>query len=255
MIRQEHCLIISHQEIAENIFELILQGDIVKEMNEPGQFVHVKVGDTFDPLLRRPLSIAHINKNKGQFTLIYRVSGKGTELLSKKSKGDVVDILGPLGNGFPVHKVHPTEVALLVGGGIGIPPLFELAKQLNERGIKIVSILGAKSKSVVFYEEKFQQYGKTYIVTEDGSYGEKGLVTHCIEKNEIQFDYLFSCGPIPMLKSLTSFALEKKVYISLENRMACGIGACLACVCPSSNQSYKKICSDGPVFLAEEVML
>ncbi|MBS4189160.1 dihydroorotate dehydrogenase electron transfer subunit [Bacillus sp. FJAT-49705] len=259
MIKKELCKVVSQKEIAERIFELTLQGELVYEMDEPGQFVHLKVSDHLDPLLRRPISISNINKNQQQFTMIYRAEGKGTVLLSKKKSGEFIDVLGPLGHGFPINEIQPGETALLVGGGIGVPPLYELSKQLVNRGVKVIHVLGFQSSNVVFYHEKFTQLGETYIATVDGSYGVNGFVTDVIESEKIDFNILYSCGPTPMLKALEQAYKQKKVYLSLEERMGCGIGACFACVCHTGDDptgyTYKKVCSDGPVFKAGEVVL
>ena len=192
--------------------------------------------------------------------MIYRKQGRGTAILAGKRPGDEVDILGPLGNGFPLSAVNSGETALLVGGGIGVPPLHELSKRLRAQGTKVIHVLGFQSKDAVFYEEAFKKFGETYIATDDGSYGEKGFVTDVIEKRGLQFDCLFSCGPVPMLRALKNrYGTKHKIYLSLEERMACGLGACFACVCRTSEEpgssSYKKICSDGPVFSAEEGLI
>lgn len=260
MMKNEHCTVISQKEIAPNIFELILEGELTYGMNEPGQFVHVKVVSGIDPLLRRPLSIANIDKELKQFTLIYRKQGRGTSILAEKRSGDKVEIMGPLGHGFPVNEVQKGETALLVGGGIGVPPLYELSKRLQEQGVKVIHVLGFQTKEAIFYEEAFTKLGETFIATEDGTHGEKGFVTDVIKTRGLAFDCLYSCGPTPMLKALKhSYGESNKVYLSLEERMACGIGACFACVCHTSEDpegsSYKKVCSDGPVFAAEEVLL
>ncbi|WP_438823975.1 dihydroorotate dehydrogenase electron transfer subunit [Bacillus sp. JJ1773] len=259
MIKKELCQVVSQQEIAERIFELTLKGELVNEMNEPGQFVHLKISEQFDPLLRRPISISAINKDEKEFTMIYRAEGKGTIILSEKKPGDTVDVLGPLGHGFPLEEASAGETALLVGGGIGVPPLFELSKQLVKKGVKVIHVLGFQSSNVVFYDEQFTQLGETYAATVDGSYGRKGFVTNVIEDDKINFDILYSCGPTPMLKALEQAYKHKKVYLSLEERMGCGIGACFACVCHTGEDptgyTYKKVCSDGPVFKAGEVVL
>ncbi|WP_026581471.1 dihydroorotate dehydrogenase electron transfer subunit [Bacillus sp. J33] len=259
MIKQELCTVISQNQIASNIYELTLQGELVYEMTEPGQFVHLKVADGYDPMLRRPISIAEILPEKSQFKMIYRAEGKGTVKLSEKNAGDRVDVLGPLGNGFSVNEAKKGDTALLVGGGIGVPPLYELSKQLVSRGIKVIHVLGFQSANAVFYKEKFAKLGDTYIATVDGSMGTKGFVTNVIEEYEIDFDILYSCGPTPMLKALEKQYPNKNVYLSLEERMGCGIGACFACVCHTGDDpdgySYKKVCSDGPVFKAGEVVL
>ncbi|MFE8699010.1 dihydroorotate dehydrogenase electron transfer subunit [Cytobacillus sp. FJAT-54145] len=259
MIKNELCTVISQKEIANKIYELTLKGELVHEMNVPGQFVHLKVSNGFDPLLRRPISIANINKDQNQFTMIYRSEGYGTRLLSEKKAGETVDVLGPLGNGFPVEEVGTDETALLVGGGIGVPPLYELSQRLVERGVKVIHVLGFQSENVVFYYDAFSKLGETYVATVDGTFGSKGFVTNVIEDQGIEFDVLYSCGPTPMLKALENTFSHKKVFLSLEERMGCGIGACFACVCHTGDDptghSYKKVCSDGPVFRAGEVVL
>ncbi len=257
MIQKELCKIISHKEIAANIYELTVKGKLVNEITAPGQFVHIRPSKGLDPLLRRPISISSIDRLKEQFTLVYRKVGKGTALLTQMTAGMELDILGPLGNGFPVAEAAPGETALLVGGGIGVPPLFELSRQLQAQGVKVVHVLGYQNSAGVFYEKEFLQYGETYITTADGSYGKKGFVTDVIR--ELHFDSLFACGPVPMLKALEQHYPGKKMFLSLEERMACGIGACFACVCKKADDpegvAYKKICSDGPVFRAGEVLI
>jgi len=259
MIKKELCEVVSQKEIAKNIFELTIYGELVREMTEPGQFVQLKITDSFDPLLRRPISIARIEQNKNQFTMIYRAEGRGTTLLSMKKTGDKVDVLGPLGHGFPVTEAKQGDTALLVGGGIGVPPLYELSRQLVNRGVKVVHVLGFQSEDAVFYEREFKNLGNTFVATADGSFGHKGFVTNVIESEKLTFDILYSCGPTPMLAALAKEYKHKKVYLSLEERMGCGIGACFACVCHTSEDptgyAYKKVCSDGPVFKAGEVVL
>ncbi|WP_442599438.1 dihydroorotate dehydrogenase electron transfer subunit [Neobacillus sp. D3-1R] len=259
MIKQEHCLIKEQIEIADSIFKLTLQGELVTEMKTPGQFVHLKIGDGLNPLLRRPISISSIDRENKQFTMIYRREGKGTSQLATKVPGMTVDVLGPLGNGFPVQETQPGKTALLVGGGIGVPPLLELSKQLTVLGVRVIHVLGFQSKNVVFGEQEFSLLGETYITTVDGSYGFKGFVTDVIEQYQWPFETMYACGPTPMLKALEHHYPDKKVYLSLEERMGCGIGACFACVCHTANDphgfTYKKVCSDGPVFKVGEVVL
>lgn len=259
MIKNEICTVVSHEQIADSIFELTLKGELVSEMSQPGRFVHVKVTAGAEPLLRRPISVANINPSESQFTMIYRAEGRGTQLLAEKKPGDGVDILGPLGNGFPVEEAEAGDTALLVGGGIGIPPLYELAKQLTAKGIKIIAVLGFQSASAAFYEKEFAQLGETYVATVDGSLGTKGFITNVLTSRSILADVLYACGPIPMLKALETSHKGHKAFLSLEKRMGCGIGACFACVCHTAEDpeghSYKKVCSDGPVFRAGEVIL
>ena len=250
MIRQEKMRVVEQKQIAVNIFELTLQGQLVQDMM-PGQFVHVKVSDTFEPLLRRPISIANVDKEKSEFTMIYRAEGRGTQLLAANREGQIVDVLGPIGNGFPVEAAKPGQTALLVGGGIGVPPLHELSKQLNARGVKTIHVLGFQSEDVCFYEQQFNALGDTYYATVDGTKGTKGFVTTVFDEVKPEFDLFYSCGPLPMLKALEQYYSEKEGYMSFEERMACGIGACFACVCNTTEtqeKDYVKVCSDGPVF-------
>ncbi|MBW3113935.1 MULTISPECIES: dihydroorotate dehydrogenase electron transfer subunit [Bacillaceae] len=257
MIVNEKMVVLSHERIAENIFEIVLQGDLVEEIKAPGQFVHVKVGTGIDPLLRRPISIASHDLHEKTMTLIYRAEGKGTMLLSKVGTRERVDVLGPLGNGFSVERGNKT--ALLVGGGIGVPPLYGLSKKLVDSGWKVNHILGFQNEAVSFYENEFRELGDTYIATVDGSLGTAGFVTDVIKEEKPAFDVFYSCGPTPMLKALESQLDDKRGFISLEERMGCGIGACFACVCHKQDDpegaSYVKVCSDGPVFPAGEVLL
>ena len=256
-MKKEDCRIISQAEIAENIFEIVLEGGLVQEMHQPGQFVHIKVSGGLDPMLRRPLSIAAIDRDKGRFTLVFRKQGRGTSILSEKTPGDMVDVLGPLGNGFPVWEAAEGNTALLVGGGIGVPPLYELGRRLAEKGVKVVSVLGFQTSATVFYQQKFAALGEVRIATADGSYGRKGFVTAILDEME-KADVLYSCGPSPMLRAISSGSYADKMFVSLEERMGCGIGACFACVCKSlegEEGSYKKICTDGPVFRAGEVAI
>ncbi|MCA1053449.1 dihydroorotate dehydrogenase electron transfer subunit [Rossellomorea aquimaris] len=258
MIVNDQMSVVSHEQIAKNIFEMVLKGELVNEIKAPGQFVHVKVGTGIDPLLRRPISIASYDQQEQTMRLIYRAEGKGTKLLSLSGSGETVDILGPLGNGFTVMEGNG-KTALLVGGGIGVPPLYGLSKSLIARGWEVKHILGFQDHSVSFYEERFSQLGETFIATVDGSLGTKGFVTDVIQKEAPDFDEYFSCGPTPMLNALQSKLEMKNGFISLEERMGCGIGACFACVCHKQDDpeghSYVKVCSDGPVFPAGVVQL
>lgn len=257
MIRKELCKISSQKEIATDIYELTVRGDLVDQINSPGQFVHIRVSNGVDPLLRRPISISSFDKEKQSMTMIYRKEGKGTSLLAERVPGELIDILGPLGNGFPVEEVSTGDTALLVGGGIGVPPLYELSNQLVEKGVKVIHVLGFQTGEAVFYEKEFLNNGETFVTTVDGSYGRQGFVTDVIK--DLRFDCIYTCGPTPMLKAIEQSYSDKKVFLSLEERMGCGIGACFACVCKNADDptgvSYKKVCSDGPVFRAGEVLI
>jgi len=257
MIKKELCKILSQKEIASDIFELTINGELVTQISSPGQFVHIKVSNGLDPLLRRPISISSYNYEQKSLTMIYRKDGRGTSMLAELRPGMFVDILGPLGNGFPVDEVSIGDTALLVGGGIGVPPLYELSNQLVAKGVNVIHVLGFQTASAVFYEEEFLKNGETYVATADGSYGRKGFVTDVMK--ELQFDCIYTCGPTPMLRAIEQNYQDKKVFLSLEERMGCGIGACFACVCKKKDDptgvSYKKVCSDGPVFRAGEVLI
>lgn len=244
--------IVSKNQIAKETVEMVLENDIISEQAKPGQFLHISVaGHT----LRRPISIAHIDRQNKTVTILFKIIGSGTETLAKYQVGDYLDVLGPNGgNGFPTD-LSQEESVLLIGGGIGVPPLYCLARELHQKGVKIQAILGFQSKEYMFYEEKFNDLGKTFIVTNDGSYGEKGLVTDMIEQVE-DFDRYYSCGPLPMLRAVKETIHDKPGFLSFEERMACGIGACFSCVIHTDTETgYKKICQDGPVFAANEVML
>jgi dihydroorotate dehydrogenase electron transfer subunit len=257
MIQKELCKVLSQKEIASDIFELTVKGEFVKQISEPGQFVHIKVSNGLDPLLRRPISISSYDLEQESLTMIYRKEGKGTTMLSEAKPGMYIDILGPLGNGFPIDEVTTGETAILVGGGIGVPPLYELSNQLVQKGVKVIHVLGFQTASAVFYEEEFSKNGETYVTTVDGTYGQKGFVTDVMK--DLQFDCIYTCGPTPMLRAIEQNYSHKKLFLSLEERMGCGIGACFACVCKKkedpSGASYKKVCSDGPVFRAGEVLI
>ncbi|UTR04829.1 dihydroorotate dehydrogenase electron transfer subunit [Alkalihalobacillus sp. LMS6] len=244
--------------LAKDSYQLVLQGETVAQMTQPGQFLHVRVGHSEDLLLRRPISIADVDVNKQQVTMIYRASGEGTSRLSHYENGKTLNVMGPLGKGFPVEEAQTGDVALLVGGGIGVPPLYYLAKQLVKKGVRVISVLGFASKQDVFYEEAFKALGDVYVTTVDGSHGVHGFVTNAIDECELKCDVLYACGPTPMLKVMSERYRNQKAFISLEERMGCGIGACFACVCAVEDgdaHEYRKICSDGPVFPVGEVVL
>jgi dihydroorotate dehydrogenase electron transfer subunit len=257
--------VVSNTQVAERIFRLEVEGELVGRMTQPGQFVHVKCGTGIDPLLRRPISICDVDADRQRLTMIYRAEGHGTRVLSEYVPGQPLDILGPLGQGFPVKERQDGEHALLVGGGIGVPPLYYLGKELKKRGVRVTYVIGFGTASQVFLEQELAELGDVHVVTMDGTAGVKGLVTDVLTADygldASDWDVLYSCGPLPMLRALqnTYQAAGKEGYISLEQRMGCGIGACLACVCPvqepGEGKKYRKICSDGPVFTFGEVQL
>lgn len=252
MIKKEAMKILSSKQIALETFELVLENAHISQHALPGQFVHLAVpGHT----LRRPISIAATDRNKETVTILFKQIGKGTKALADLPEGTFIDALGPNGNGFPLAELEGLKEVLLIGGGIGVPPLYFLASALKERGITVKAILGYQHAEYVFYEEKFRALGETYIVTNDGSYGHKGFVTDVV--GEVgHYDRYYSCGPMPMLRAVQHTCAGKEGYLSFEERMGCGVGACYACVIPTNDEAgFKKICQQGPVFSAEEVSL
>lgn len=222
---------------------------------KPGQFIHIRVNNGTEHMLRRPISIANINIDEQMLTVIFKVFGDGTKTLAQLQTGQPLDILIPCGNGYPIEGFK-FKHALLIGGGVGVPPLYYLARKLVEQGIKVTTIIGFQTKAEVFYQAEFSELGRCYVTTNDGSYGSQGFVTEVIDRENIDFDYYFSCGPTAMLKAVQKKLNHFPGYISLEERMGCGIGACYACVVPSADgKEYKKICLDGPVFKTSEVVI
>ncbi|QPC46283.1 dihydroorotate dehydrogenase electron transfer subunit [Mangrovibacillus cuniculi] len=250
-MRKEWMKVVQKLWRTENIVELTLEGELVEEVERPGQFLHVATGEKH--VLRRPISIASYDKNNCQLTIIFRVEGKGTKWLSLLSKGDLVDVMGPLGNGFDISRVPLHAEVLVIGGGIGVPPLYGVASEFKKRNLVTKHILGFSSKQDAFLLNEFQKLGETFLTTVDGSLGQKGFVTDVTLPTP---DYVFSCGPSVMLRAVKEKYSNSVTYLSLEDRMGCGIGICYACVCSSNHAAHdKKVCVDGPVFLANEVVL
>jgi dihydroorotate dehydrogenase electron transfer subunit len=249
--------ILEHKEIAKNMMWLAFEAP-ENLTYSPGQFLHIRVTDGVDHLLRRPISLCKVLGDKTGIGIAYRVGGKGTKLLQAKKAGDTLDVLGPLGKGFKVHDGD--RHALLIGGGIGVPPMVELADQLTQKGIKVTSIVGFQSADVAILIEELSRYGEVLAATNDGTLGRKGVVTDYLTDQLLaSADRFYACGPTPMLRAVQE-RMKGKVegYLSLEERMGCGIGACMACVtsCVMEDGSvgYKKVCKDGPVFPAPEVV-
>ena len=254
--QKQSALIVSQQCIAADIYSMWIQTEKIASLAVPGQFISMYTKDG-SKLLPRPISLCEIEKEKKQIRVVYRVTGDGTgtQQFSKLSKGDRIDILGPLGNGFPVDEAAGRK-AVLIGGGIGVPPMLELAKQMP--GEKVM-VMGYRDEQ--FLTEEFKRQGRLYIATENGSAGTKGNVMDAIAENALTAEIIYACGPSPMLRAIKQYAEENNIvcYVSMEERMACGIGACLACVCQSkeidghSHVHNKRVCKDGPVFLSTEV--
>lgn len=250
--------IVSQEEISKDIYSMWLQADEMAEAAKPGQFLSLYTRDG-SKLLPRPISICEIDRENRRIRLVYRVTGKdtGTEAFSRLHAGVPVEVLGPLGNGFPLKEAQGKRV-FLMGGGIGIPPMLQTAKELDAEK---TAVLGYRDQ--LFLNEEFEKYAEVFVVTEDGSAGTRGNVMDAIRENSLDADVIFACGPAPMLRAIKAYAEEKSIpcWISMEERMACGVGACLACVCKSkeidshSHVHNKRVCKDGPVFLSTEVEL
>lgn len=241
-MQEEKGRIVSNQKIAKDTYRMAIQASIAKDM-KPGQFVNIAVEGY---LLRRPISICS-REDETHFTIIYKVVGDGTAKLSTYHSEQIIDVFGPLGSSYPIHEDE--KEVLLIGGGVGVPPLYELAKQYRRQEANVSVVLGFNDRESVFYEAEFQALGcRVYIATMDGSYGTQGTVMDAIQAHHITADFTCSCGPRAMLK-----AVEEKYtrgYMSFESRMACGIGACMACVAKDKKEEnlYHRICKEGPVF-------
>ncbi|MBQ8828443.1 MAG: dihydroorotate dehydrogenase electron transfer subunit [Clostridia bacterium] len=232
-------------KIANDVYKMILMGD-TSAVTAPGQFINIKLDGLY---LRRPISICDYSKDS--ITIIYKVVGKGTEQMSKLTEGAVLDVLVGLGNGFDTSKGG--QAPLLIGGGVGTPPMYGLAKQLVAEGKKPTVILGFNTAGDVFYEEEFKALGvKTLIATADGSIGVKGFVTDAMKLLDKDYTYFYTCGPLPMLKAVYD-ATETSGELSFEERMGCGFGACMGCSC-KTKYGNKRICKDGPVLVKEEII-
>ena len=307
---REQALVLANENIASGIFDLRLKAATIVKHAAPGQFVSVYSNDR-SRLLPRPISICGADPETGELRLVFRVAGRGTEEFSKLKPGETVDLTGPLGNGFPLERAFPEDslkeaggkeagrkeaggtetdgmesgagkTVFLIGGGIGIPPMVQLAKSLQEKSNEIAGredaghmtragaagqnaaphiycILGFRDE--LFLTDDLKPYGDLVIATEDGSHGTKGNVLDAIRENGLKADVIYACGPTPMLRALKKYAEETgtECWLSLEEKMACGIGACLSCVCRStavdghSNVKNKRVCTEGPVFLSTDV--
>lgn len=251
---KELATVLSQESIAAGIYSLVLKVSFAEDVI-PGQFVSLYSRDA-SRLLPRPISICESSPEEGTIRLVYRIAGAGTSEFSKLIAGEKIEVLGPLGNGFPVKEYAESRV-LLVGGGIGIPPLLSCARKLTDKTFAV----GYRSETYLL--EDLESEATVHVATEDGSLGTPGNVLDAIKADGVKADVIFSCGPKPMLRALKAYAAEVGIpcYVSMEERMACGIGACLACVCKTtgidghSHVHNTRICKDGPVFLAEEVDL
>lgn len=250
----------AHDEGGNGFWRMTLRSPDLVALAHPGQFVHLRISGSSDPLLRRPMSIHQINSKEGWLRILYQVVGRGTEMLSRIKVGESVDILGPLGQGFPMPKAG--EKVGLVAGGMGVAPLLALSEELVRAGHQLYLFQGARDARGLLLQRRFQDLGVAVLpCTEDGSLGWKGRVTERLaaELSGLQLGVLYACGPTPMLKAVQTIALEKEVaaWLSLEAHMACGLGACLGCtvrVRQGQEWVYRLLCQDGPVLSAEEVV-
>lgn len=253
--KKEKMRVISTAKLAEDVYEMWIATDLAAEPGA-GRFIALYPKNRAT-LLPRPISICERDAKGGALRIVYRTAGEGTREFSTYQSGDTVEVLGILGNGYPLEEARGKK-ALLLGGGIGIPPLLELAKELRDCEIDIVP---GYRDGQLFLKEDLEKYGEVFIATEDGSAGTKGNVLDAVRKHKLNADLIYACGPLPMLRAVKKYAAEKQIpaWISLEERMACGVGACLGCVCKTvredahSHVHNARICTEGPVFPAEDV--
>jgi dihydroorotate dehydrogenase electron transfer subunit len=249
----------SNRLIAKNVYELVLEGNMVSEISQAGQFVDLRVPRA-DLILRRPISISRVDPELHQLTLVIRAGGEGTSSICAVKAGETLDVLGPLGHGFPTDFLSKNQTALLIGGGIGIPPLLELAHRLKAIGVFCTIVLGYLNQDAVFYIEEFEEAGQVWIATDDGSIQTKGTVETVLDQHlsEMTYDAIYACGPKGLNRMVnTRYRNHPHAYVSLEERMACGIGACAACVCQKADKPNEnvKVCDDGPVFKTDTVIV
>lgn len=253
--------IIKKDKILPGVFKFTVKAEEIVEDAKPGNFIEIRVSNQVEPFLRRPISIYNLDREDGTLEFIFQVKGKGTEILSKKEKGDKIDIIGPLGHG--IFSIDNYSNIAIIGGGIGIFPLFELAKEAHLEKKKVNTYLGFRNKECVMLEKEFQNISdKIIITTDDGSYAEKGYAIDCLIKDmkEEKYDCICACGPLPMLKAIQKYAMENSIecQISLEEKMACGLGVCLGCAVKTAkstkeNPEYLHVCKNGPVFKCKDI--
>ncbi|MBQ8774404.1 MAG: dihydroorotate dehydrogenase electron transfer subunit [Alistipes sp.] len=237
--------ILSNEPLTPAVYRMVLEGD-TQYITRSGQFINIELTGKF---LRRPISVADYDERT--VTIIYKVVGSGTEQMRGMVAGEKLDILTGLGNGFSTD--NDAKRPLLVGGGVGVPPMYNLCKRLLSEGKRPTVIIGFNTKAELFYEEEFKALGVDVVVaTADGSAGVKGFVTDAIREAKVEFDYLYTCGPLPMLKALYD-ATDTPAEFSFEERMGCGFGACMGCSC-KTKYGNKRICKDGPVLKREEII-
>lgn len=253
--------LISKEELKPGIFKFSVQAQKIVTTAKPGNFIEIRVNNDIEPFLRRPISIYNMDKEKGILEFIFQVKGKGTKILSERNEGELIDIVGPLG--FGTFKYSDYKNLSIIGGGIGVFPLYELAKNAKQDDKNVNIYLGFRNKDLVVLEKEFGQVSNNLtITTDDGSYSQKGFAIDFLRKDieENKVDCIYACGPLPMLKAVRELAIEKNIpcQISLEEKMACGLGVCLGCAVKTTKSSqeapeYWHVCKAGPVFQAKDV--
>lgn len=261
MPKQVFAKLIKKQEIIKDIYKFSVKAPEIVETAKPGNFIEIRVTEGIDPFLRRPISIYNLDKENGILEFIFQVKGKGTEILSKKEEETDIDIIGPLGHG--TFKFEKYKNIAVIGGGIGIFPLYELSKEAKQNDIKVNCYLGFRNKNFVMLEKEFEEITDNLtITTDDGTYKEKGFaIDYLIKDMESEkYECIYACGPLPMLKAIQKYANENNIdcQISLEEKMACGLGVCLGCAVktaksPKDAPEYWHVCKGGPVFQAKDV--
>ena len=248
MANQTFMKVLSNKELIKDVYEMVVEGD-TSAITTPGQFVNIKLNKYQEPYLRRPMSICDYDDHT--LTMIYKVVGTGTKLLSEIRPGHKIDMLTGLGNGFVYQNERS---ALLIGGGLGLPPLYKLAKELLKKDVDVKLVVGFASEKDAFYLEEFQQLCPVYVATMDGTLGTKGTVIDAINEYNLSYEHYHACGPLPMLKALAKFD-EQHGSLSYEARMGCGFGACMGCSMEMKDGSSKRVCLEGPVFASSEVKI
>ena len=253
------CKLVKKEFLKDDICKMTISAPEIAKAAKPGQFLEIRVVDNIEPLLRRPISIYNADENKGEVEFIFQIKGNGTELLSRRNEGELLDIMGPLGYG--TFKFEDYKNIAIIGGGIGIFPLHELSKRAKDAGVNSKIYIGFRNKDLVLLEDEFGKVcDELILATDDGSYAKNGFAINFLKEDVKQNkpDCIYACGPLPMLKAVQAFAKEENIpcQISLEERMACGIGVCLGCAVKyvgSDDVNYKHVCKNGPVFNATDV--
>ena len=261
MPKQVFAKLIKKEKIIKNIYKFSVKAPEIVELSKPGNFIEIRVTEGIDPFLRRPISIYNLDKENGILEFIFRVKGKGTEILAKKQEGNDIDIIGPLGYG--TFKYEKYNSIATIGGGIGIFPLYELSKQAKLNNVKVSCYLGFRNKELVMLEDDFKKVVDSLVITtDDGTYKNKGFAIDYLKRDmeKIKYDCIYACGPLPMLKAIQKYANENNIdcQISLEEKMACGLGVCLGCAVktaksPKDAPEYWHVCKGGPVFNSKDV--